>query len=63
MEEKTLGVIAQEAWRNELANDGHTAEESWQAVADAVIAEYERRRWKAAYANLPSPPKEASDAE
>lgn len=41
MEKKTLGRIAREACVN------FNSDAVWQAVADAVIAEYERRRWKA----------------
>lgn len=38
MEEKPLGMIAFAAW----VESG----QSWQAVADAVVAEYEARRWR-----------------
>ena len=42
MLEKTLGEIA---WRAYLENDaGHVRD--WERVANAVIAEYERRRWR-----------------
>jgi len=44
MAEKTLAQIA---WEAMDAAWSLPAEESWQAVADAVVAEYERRRWKA----------------
>jgi len=60
MAEKTLAQIA---WEAMDAAWSLPAEESWQAVADAVVAEYERRRWQSAYAALPAPPKEASDAK
>jgi len=60
MAEKTLAQIA---WGAMDAAWSLPAEESWQAVADAVVAEYERRRWKEAYAALPAPPQEASDAK
>jgi len=40
--ERTLGAIAYDAYDTSLPFDV-----SWQAVADAVIAEYEARRWKA----------------
>lgn len=39
--ERTLGRIAREACVNS------NSDACWQAVADAVVAEYERRRWKA----------------
>jgi len=55
MAEKTLAQIA---WEAMDAAWSLPAEESWQAVADAVVAEHERRRWKEAYAALPAPPKE-----
>jgi len=41
MEEKTLGQVAYEAYEKRA---GIVA---WQAVADAVIAAHEARRWKA----------------
>lgn len=44
--QKTLGEIARDKWRDELALSEHTPTESWQAVADAVIAAHEARRWK-----------------
>ncbi len=43
MEEKTLGQAAYEAYHGTLCRN---AEESWKAVADAVVAEYEARQWK-----------------
>jgi len=46
MEKKTLGVIARDKWRDELANSAHTPTDSWQAVADAVLQAHEARRWK-----------------
>lgn len=49
MAEKTLGEIARDTWGNAT---GPTSVDDWQAVADAVIAEYERRRWKA-WENVP----------
>ena len=42
--EKTLAEIAREVWWQAT---GPTTLNDWQAVADAVVAEYERRRWKA----------------
>ena len=42
MADKTLSEIAYEAYDTALPFDV-----AWQAVADAVIAEYERRRWRA----------------
>jgi len=47
MEKKTLGVIARDKWRDELANSAHTPTDSWQAVADAVLQTHEARRWQA----------------
>ena len=44
--QKTLGEIARDKWRDELALSEHTPTESWQAVADAVIAAHDARRWK-----------------
>ena len=44
MEEKTLGEIAPQKAREVPSLPNDTA---WQAVADAVVAEYEARRWKA----------------
>lgn len=41
--EKTLGQVAWEAHLEALPARANR----WQAVADAVIAEYEARRWKA----------------
>lgn len=46
MAEKTLGQVARDKWRDELVLSEHTPNESWQAVANAVIAEYEARRWR-----------------
>lgn len=49
MAEKTLGQVAYESqdylppWES-IPQD---AKDNWQAVADAVVAEYEARRWKA----------------
>ena len=43
MAEKTLAEIAREAW---YGGTGPTSANDWQSVADAVIAEYEARRWK-----------------
>lgn len=40
MDEKTLGAIAYEAWCYDTSPD------DWQAVADAVIAAHEARRWR-----------------
>lgn len=42
-EEKMLGQVAWEAYSGTLCRD---AEESWQAVADAVVAAHEARRWR-----------------
>jgi hypothetical protein len=41
--EKPLNQVAWEAMN---ANWNMGAEDSWQAVADAVVAEHEARRWK-----------------
>jgi len=41
MAEKTLAEIARDAWCTTNSPD------DWQAVADAVVAEYEARRWRA----------------
>ena len=38
-EEKTLGEIAYETWCYDISHD------AWQAVADAVVAAHEARRW------------------
>jgi hypothetical protein len=43
MAEKTLGQVA---WEAMDAAWSLPAEESWQAVADAVIQAHEARRWK-----------------
>jgi len=43
MQEKTLGEIARNAfYALDILDSGF----DWQAVADAVIAEYERRQWR-----------------
>lgn len=39
-EEKTLGEIAYETWCYDISHD------AWQAVADAVVAAHEARRWR-----------------
>ena len=49
-EEKTLGEIAYETWCYDISHD------AWQAVADAVIAEYEARRWR----SIESAPKDGT---
>ena len=46
MAEKTLGQVARDKWRDELVLSEHTPNESWQAVADAVVAAHEARRWQ-----------------
>jgi len=43
MAEKTLGKVARDAWYQHRP----CAADDWQAVADAVIAANEARRWKA----------------
>lgn len=43
MAEKTLGQVARDGWYRHRP----CAPDDWQAVADAVVAEYEARRWKA----------------
>jgi len=60
MAEKTLAQIA---WEAMDAAWSLPAEESWQAVSDAVIAEYERRRWKEAFAALTAPPAAATETQ
>ena len=46
MQEKTLGQVAYEAkWGDCMGFDNERAQETWQAVADAVIAAHEARRW------------------
>ena len=60
MAEKAPWRVARDTWGNAT---GPTTADGWQAVACAVIAEYERRRWRVAFANLSAPPKEANDAE
>ena len=42
--ERTLGQVAADAWYG-VAGVTHSAAD-WQAVADAVVAEYESRRWR-----------------
>ena len=44
MAEKTLAEIAREAW---WGGTGPTSAQDWQAVADAVEAAIEARRWQA----------------
>lgn len=44
MEEKTLGQLAAALYASPI-NGGKLY--TWEEIADAVIAEYERRRWKA----------------
>lgn len=43
MEEKTLGQVAREAWYKVRPS----CPDDWQAVAEAVVAAHEARRWKA----------------
>lgn len=43
---KTLGQVAREKWGLELVNNNASPSQSWQAVADAVIAAHESRRWQ-----------------
>ena len=44
MAEKTLGNVALKAYLDGIGTDSYN---DWQAVADAVIAAHEARRWKA----------------
>ena len=43
---KTLGQVAREKWGRELVNNNASPSQSWQAVADAVVAAHEARRWR-----------------
>ena len=43
-EEKTLGKVARDAWYRVRPS---CRPADWQAVADAVVAAHEARRWKA----------------
>jgi hypothetical protein len=47
MAEKTLGQVAYANWCAEASNRLMNTEEAWQAVADAVVAAHEARRWQA----------------
>lgn len=40
--EKTLGQVAQDAWYSTRPS----SQDDWQAVADAVVAAHEARRWR-----------------
>ena len=51
-EEKTLGKVARDAWYRVRPS----CPADWQAVADAVVAAHEARRWKA----IESAPKDGS---
>jgi hypothetical protein len=50
MEEKALGRVALDAFRDCESGD------NWQAAADAVVAEYERKRWR----SIESAPKDGA---
>lgn len=47
MAQKTLGQVAYANWCAEASNRLMNTEEAWQAVADAVVAAHEARRWQA----------------